>query len=251
MLIDAPTNGLKLDEEQVKFMYGEFLPGVAKRVVAAKFNKEGFLKLIVQTIEGLINLLNVELRAKTPTLDDLVDACRVLFDPTQKYYTSHNQKPVEEEPTTNQPSATPTDSMSQPADLSHLTAEDRVWRNAIKVGDLVDAVKHDENFNIKGWARAKIEEIRSSGRGCDAPGNLGDEQGYGVKTFRVSYVQDISVPARLIRAHEPTIAPYLSKTHKDTWREALYKGQEVDAMSRSNSWFKATVIEPDPREECV
>lgn len=112
-------------------------------------------------------------------------------------------------------------------------------------------VKYDDSFNLKGWARGKIDEIRSSGVGCDAPGNLGDENGFGVKTFRISFVQDIAVQGRLIKAHEPTIAPYLSKTHKDAWREALYKGQEVDAMSRSMSWFKATVIEPDPRAECV
>lgn len=80
-------------------MYGEFLPGVAKRAVEAKSNKESYQQLLVQTIEGLINLLNVELKAKTPTLDDLADACRVLFDPTQKYYVSHNQKAIEEETT--------------------------------------------------------------------------------------------------------------------------------------------------------
>lgn len=58
--------------------------------MAVKSNKDSFVRLIAETIERLLNLLNVELAAKTATLDDLADACRVLFDPSQKYYTSHN-----------------------------------------------------------------------------------------------------------------------------------------------------------------
>jgi len=38
----------------------------------------------------MISLLNAELVAKTSTVDDLADACRVLFDPSQKYFISHN-----------------------------------------------------------------------------------------------------------------------------------------------------------------
>ena len=84
------ANSPKLSEEQTKFLYTEFLPGVAKRILSVKSNKESYFKLISETISSLINLLNVELVAKTATLDDLTDGCRVLFDPTQKYYVSHN-----------------------------------------------------------------------------------------------------------------------------------------------------------------
>ncbi len=70
-----------LSEEQVKYLYQELLPGVSKRITAVKSNKDSFVSLIADTIEGMINLLNVELTAKTSTVDDLADACRVLFDP--------------------------------------------------------------------------------------------------------------------------------------------------------------------------
>jgi len=57
------------------------LPGVSKRITAVKSNKDSFVRLIADTIDQMINLLNVELIAKTSTVDDLADACRVLFDP--------------------------------------------------------------------------------------------------------------------------------------------------------------------------
>jgi hypothetical protein len=134
-------------------------------------------------------------------------------------------------------------------DLTKFTAEDKAWRNSLKAGDLIDAVKFDVNFNIRGWAKAKIESV-VAGVGCTSE-NLGDERGIGVKMFKITYVQDLSVAQKLVRADEPTIAQYLSKTHVDSWRDTLYKGQEVDAMSRGNSWFKSTVVEPDPREDAV
>ena len=79
-----------LSEEQVKYLYQELLPGVSKRITAVKSNQDSFVRLIADTIEGMINLLNVELIAKTSTVDDLADAYRVLFDPAQKYFISHN-----------------------------------------------------------------------------------------------------------------------------------------------------------------
>jgi hypothetical protein len=74
----------------VKYLYQELLPGVSKRIVAVKSNKDSFVKLIAETVESMISLLNAELVAKTSTVDDLADACRVLFDPSQKYFISHN-----------------------------------------------------------------------------------------------------------------------------------------------------------------
>ena len=50
-------------------------------------------------------------------------------------------------------------------DLKRFTAEDKAWRNSLKVGDLIDAVKWDQNFGIKAWAKAKIESV-ISGYGC-------------------------------------------------------------------------------------
>lgn len=58
--------------------------------MAVKSNKDSFVRLIAETIKSLLYLLNAELASQTSTLDDLADACRVLFDPAQKYYTSHN-----------------------------------------------------------------------------------------------------------------------------------------------------------------
>lgn len=81
--------------------------------------------------------------------------------------------------------------------------------------------------------------------------NLGDENGVGVKRFMVKFFGDLSITNKLIRADEAVIAPHLSKTSEEKWRDNLKKGQLVDAMSRTHSWFKATVIEPDPREDAV
>ena len=76
----------------MKYLYQELLPGVSKRIVAVKSNKDSFVKLIAETVESMISLLNAELVAKTSTVDDLADACRVLFDPSQKYFISKNYK---------------------------------------------------------------------------------------------------------------------------------------------------------------
>lgn len=263
LLITGPSGELQLTDEQVKYLYGELLPGLAKRIVAVKSTKEPYVKLVADTIENLINLFNVELVRKTATLDDLADACRVLFDPTQKFYGSHNQKVFEEEPkqetvtimgaTVAATAATLEEAISNcqvpKCDLSKFSPEDKAWRNSLKAGDLIDAVKWDQNFGIKSWAKAKIENV-ISGYGCSYS-NLGDENGVGVKTLRIAYVQDLGVPSKLVRADEPSIAQYLSKTHVDSWRDNLAKGMEVDAMSRGNSWFKSTVIEPDPRDDAV
>jgi hypothetical protein len=107
-------------------------------------------------------------------------------------------------------------------DPARFTAEDRVWRNSLKAGSLIDAVKHDQTFGIRAWAKAKIENILS-GVGC-SDNNLGDEGGALVKTFKITYIQDLGVPSKLVRADELTIAPYLSKTHVDSWRDNLVKG---------------------------
>ena len=134
-------------------------------------------------------------------------------------------------------------------DLTKFSAEDKAWRNSLKVGDLIDVVKWDDTFNLKAWAKGKIEQI-ITGTGCNHE-NLGDANGVGVRRFMVTFPGDIGVQKSLIRADEPIIAPYLSKSHADSWRDNLQKYQQVDAMSRTMTWFKATVIEPDPREEAV
>ena len=87
---------------------------------------------------------------------------------------------------------------------------------------MVDVVKFDDNFNLKAWSKGKVEQIISA-YGCDYK-NLGDDKGLGVKTFQIGFYKDISVRAKLIRADEPTIAPYESKTHADAWRDNIKKG---------------------------
>jgi hypothetical protein len=108
------------------------------------------------------------------------------------------------------------------ADLTKMSAEDKQWRNSLKLGDMVDVVKYDEAFDLKAWSKGKVDNI-IAGYGCNS-GNLGDEKGVGVKSFMIGYYKDISVRSRLVRADELIIAPYNSKTSTDSWRENLFKG---------------------------
>lgn len=108
------------------------------------------------------------------------------------------------------------------ADLSKLSAEDKQWRNSLKLGDMVDVVKYDETFDLKAWSKGKVDNI-IAGYGCNS-GNLGDQTGVGVKSFMIGYYKDLSVRPRLVRADELIIAPYNSKTSTETWRDNLFKG---------------------------
>jgi hypothetical protein len=54
--------------------------------------------------------------------------------------------------------------------------------------------------------------------------NLGDENGVGVKRFMVKFFGDLSITNKLIRADEAVIAPHLSKTSEEKWRDNLKKG---------------------------
>lgn len=77
---------------------------------------------------------------------------------------SHNQKPIADEKSE---AAAGSDKYTVPTcDLTKLSEEEKIWRNSLQAGDLVDVIKIDENFDLKGWARGKIEAI-VSGFGCD------------------------------------------------------------------------------------
>lgn len=68
---------------------------------------------------------------------------------------------------------------------------------------------------------------------------------------KIKYVNDISVCSFCCSVDNNKIAPLNQKRDNDQWRAALKKGDKVDAMDRSGTWFEATVIAGEERSVVV
>lgn len=114
--------------EQEKFIYQEMIPGVASRLVKlTKTSNSKYVSLVGDSIKGLVDLLIVELRLKTTTCLDLLDALRPIFNYSSPFYFHHHQK-VLEAITSNSSNTTQNSTTTrfiQPkADLTDMTEED-------------------------------------------------------------------------------------------------------------------------------
>jgi hypothetical protein len=66
------------------------LPGVAKRIAGGVTKNIPYACLVADTLENITKLFNSSLRCEgkeqPERADDIADAMRIVFDPTQKFY---------------------------------------------------------------------------------------------------------------------------------------------------------------------
>ena len=69
-------------------------------------------------------------------------------------------------------------------------------------------------------------------------------QGHGIipKNFKVNYLNDKSVTARLYPAASIELKPSGTKTYDEDWRLTLKVGDEIDAYDQSGKWHRSTVV---------
>ena len=99
------------------------IPGVATRLVKPlKLVNQSYLKLIAESINGLVDMLIIELRIKSKTSMDLVEALKPLFDYTKPFYMNNFQKVLEPSTANTSGGSAITHRIVQPkADLSSFT----------------------------------------------------------------------------------------------------------------------------------
>ena len=214
---------------------------MASRLVkVGKTSNAKYVTLIGDSINGLVDLLIIEMRCKSHTCMDLLEAMVPIFTYASPFYASHHQK-ILEPTTSNYGSGSAVQRKIEPkADLSQFTQAEIEWRNGLAVGDEVDVVKHDLGFGVECWAKGKIFQITGT-----AATNLGDADGSNVKKFHVKYTRDLTTQSKTFRADDQKVQPFESYTKGDEWRANLQPYDQVDVLDSYSEWDTWTVIKND------
>lgn len=104
------------------------------------------------------------------------------------------------------------------------TLEKHSWREGLSIGDLVDAIKCDNQYDRKSWASGKIIEI--------------DEIGI----LKIAFQEEGPESDRTFPRTSHEISQYKSKTSGESWREGLKPNSLIDCIDASNIWYNSTVL---------
>ena len=165
-----------LDKEQETFVYGTLMATLGKFIATAKTSDAAYAALVAETIHGLVALLNAELKAQTPTCERLCSALGPMFNTQAKFYQEQFKEEIP--PDKVGPVAPKT---AEVVDLSKFSEEELAWRNGLKRGDEVEAVKHDLAYSVEQWAKGVIISLAGG-----AEHNLGDDK-YGPNAFMIKF----------------------------------------------------------------
>lgn len=92
--------------------------------------------------------------------------------------------------------------------MSQFSEEEIAWRNGLREGDFVDAVKHEYTCSMEMWSRAEISSIYGN---CEKNlGEVGDDK---VNRFDLKFFKDSS--SKMYRADSLEIAQFDSKASED------------------------------------
>lgn len=108
---------------------------------------------------------------------------------------------------------------NDPSLADKLSVEERAWRKSLVKGSKIDAIKLDNEYNLKIWAKAEVSSI------------TGD-------IFQVVFENDIrSNSIRYIHWYSPEIDRYNTNSEGDDWRLDLKVGDFIDAFDSTKVWY--------------
>lgn len=107
-----------------------------------------------------------------------------------------------------------------PNELPDLLAD---WRKSLSEEMSLDCVKVDLHYEKKIWARAKIAKINAIGE------------------LVICFENENSEVFRVLPKDSHEIAPYMTKTANEDWRDKLEKGALVDVCDTVGIWYHSTI----------
>jgi hypothetical protein len=113
-----------------------------------------------------------------------------------------------------------------------MSEEEREWRMSLKVGSQIDAIKFDQENNLKCWSKARI--VQSIGNG---------------NYFQVQFECDVNRFMRDLTRYSVEIARYNTMSEGDEWRKELKVGDLIDAYDTTKVWYSSTIIDKEIKEE--
>eukprot|EP00358_Blepharisma_japonicum_P004592 CAMPEP_0202955334 /NCGR_PEP_ID=MMETSP1395-20130829/51722_1 /ASSEMBLY_ACC=CAM_ASM_000871 /TAXON_ID=5961 /ORGANISM="Blepharisma japonicum, Strain Stock R1072" /LENGTH=201 /DNA_ID=CAMNT_0049671785 /DNA_START=219 /DNA_END=825 /DNA_ORIENTATION=+ len=98
------------------------------------------------------------------------------------------------------------------------------WREELKEGDLIDAVKVDTGYDRKIWGTAKITSV--------------DSDDY----LTIEFQDEGSEFDRFLPKTSQEIAPVDTKNKDKEWRLNLDKDMMIDAYDTASTWYNSTIL---------
>lgn len=101
------------------------------------------------------------------------------------------------------------------------------WTRNLRVGDMIDAIKQDPQFEISAWSKAEILEMDS----------VNNE-------IHVRYHRDIFTPPKTFDLSSSEIDQYCARTDVlDSWKDSLDEMSICDCLDGTGVWYRSTVVE--------
>lgn len=182
-------------------------------LIKSVLTKEEFREMVGR-VPGLLarvlfnNLGNVELH----------DSLKCIFDHKSRLYQNHFQSA--ENAILTQSSAL----------REALSEEERSWREALKEGSQIEALKVDPDLQCKCWATCIVQSVSKD-------------------KVRVKFVEESKTCDRNIELWGPEIAPCGERSKADDeFRANLAIGQRVDCFDGTRLWYAATISAREVRE---
>jgi len=208
---NAPDLDKYFGEPAIKnFFFNDFMLQNTKNIIATKtFINSEVLELSNRILEEVTFLW---LRVLHEDNSKLTDCVKNILDPGRSYFKINNQE---------EGHSTTVSSFLNPPTEEHFE-----WINSLKEGDLVDAIKIENQYKKMCWSHARVLHVLES-------------------HIKIYFLHDREVLCRYIEktnnAHE--IAPYKSRCKDFDWRLSIKKGDVIDVCDTSHVWYNATVLQ--------
>ena len=194
-----------------KFFFKEWLEGVTKpltTLIKIQLNNDEFRVLI-----GSIPPLLAEILYNNINDKDVFSALGSVFEAKARIYQYHYLSSENAILTQSQ------------AARENLTEEERTWRESLKQGDTIEAIKIDSGLKCKCWSLCNITSIVN-------------------QKLRIKFPGDSKREDRDVDLWGPEIAPCSERSKEDEeFRANLTVGQRVDCFDGTGFWYAAIILQ--------
>lgn len=96
------------------------------------------------------------------------------------------------------------------------------WRQALKEGSIVDAIKGD--FKCKSWGKAQVVKI--------------DEEDF----MRLEFLEESPIYDKSLSKWSSDVAEEGTQSNVNDWKLSLKEGDQIDAFDKAKSWYASTIL---------
>jgi hypothetical protein len=194
-----------------KFFFKEWLEGVTKpltTLIKITLNTDEFRVLL-----GAIPPLMAEILYNNINNKDVFSALGSVFEHKARIYQYHYLSSENAILTQSQ------------AARENLTDEERTWRESLKQGDTIEAIKIDPGLKCKCWSVCNITSIQN-------------------QKLRIKFPGDSKTNDRDVDLWGPEIAPCGERSKEDEdFRTNMTVGERVDCFDGTGFWYAAIILQ--------